>query len=409
MTALYSLGIRLYILALYLASPFNQKAKRMLSGRKNWVQKLKVQIDPASKYIWFHCSSLGEFEQGRPLIESAKRKFKNHKIVLSFFSPSGYEIRKNYEGADVVCYMPFDTRRNATIFIDLFKPEKVFFVKYEYWHFFLKTLQSNNIPTYLISAIFRENQVFFKWYGSWFRKILDSFTWMFVQDGASQKLLNSNGITKVSIAGDTRFDRVADIVRQKRSILLAESFKGDSNLLIAGSSWPADEAILCNFINQAKEDVKFIIAPHEVHKSHIEAIQSKLTVPFSVFSELDERTTHFDDKRVLIVDTIGILSSLYQYGDIGYIGGGFGVGIHNTLEAATYGMPVIFGPNYKKFREAVQLIECGGAFTISNEKEFNACLNHLLTNPKECMKSGKYAGDYVASNTGATRFILDHL
>lgn len=381
----------------------------MLSGRKNWVQKLKVQIDPASKYIWFHCSSLGEFEQGRPLIESAKRKFKNHKIVLSFFSPSGYEIRKNYEGADVVCYMPFDTRRNATIFIDLFKPEKVFFVKYEYWHFFLKTLQSNNIPTYLISAIFRENQVFFKWYGSWFRKILDSFTWMFVQDGASQKLLNSNGITKVSIAGDTRFDRVADIVRQKRSILLAESFKGDSNLLIAGSSWPADEAILCNFINQAKEDVKFIIAPHEVHKSHIEAIQSKLTVPFSVFSELDERTTHFDDKRVLIVDTIGILSSLYQYGDIAYIGGGFGVGIHNTLEAATYGMPVIFGPNYKKFREAVQLIECGGAFTISNETEFNACLNHLLTNPKECMKSGKYAGDYVASNTGATRFILDHL
>lgn len=409
MILLYSLGIKLYVALLYLVSPFNEKAKLMLSGRKDWQQDLKKNIDPKAKHLWFHCSSLGEFEQGRPLIEAIKSSHPEYKILLSFFSPSGFEIRKNYEGADVVCYLPFDSKKNASFFIDLVKPEKVFFIKYEFWYFFLKGLNDRHIPSYLVSAIFRKNQSFFKWYGSWFLKILKSFTFLFVQDDDSRERLESYGIENVITAGDTRFDRVADVLKQKKSIPIVETFKGNTKIIIAGSSWPADEDLLCAFINKSSNDGKFIIAPHEVHESHIQDIQSKLNVPYLTYSKIQEGSSGVEESKVLIIDTIGILSSLYQYGDIAYIGGGFGVGIHNTLEAATYGLPVIFGPNYRKFREAVQLIDCGGAFSIADGDELNLILTELLTEQKKCLKSGDESRNYVIANTGASKQILENV
>lgn len=406
---MYTFGIHFYIFILRIISPFHPKAKLMISGRKRWYERLEKVVDKDASYIWFHCSSLGEFEQGRPLIEAHKAKHPTKKIILSFFSPSGYEIRKNYDGADIVCYIPFDTAKNASRFIELVNPEKVFFVKYEYWYYFLTQLKSKNIPTYLVSAIFRENQIFFKGYGRWFRKILSSFTTIFVQDNDSKTLLSTINFSNVIVAGDTRFDRVADVVKLKKRIPVVEPFIGKSKIIIAGSSWPADEDLLCDYINQSSEDVKFIIAPHEVHESHIQNIQEKLNVSYVTYTKIRESSSKVADVKVLIIDTIGILSSLYQYGDIAYIGGGFGVGIHNTLEAATYGMPVIFGPNYKKFREAVQLISCGGAFSITSYENLSKKLDQLLYDMNYCQSSGRKAGQYVIENTGASEMILNHI
>ena len=405
MTLLYKIAIFLYSIIVRLVSPFNEKAGQFVRGRKNWKANLQNQIEKDARYIWFHCASLGEFEQGRPVIEEIKKQFPEFKIALTFFSPSGYEIRKNYEGADIISYLPLDTKTNAHTFIDIVKPEKVFFIKYEFWHFYITELKKQNIPLYIISAIFRENQQFFKntiW-GKWYRETLFKFEHFFVQNETSAELLESIGLNNISVAGDTRFDRVAAIVKAAKEIPVVEKFKGDSQLFIAGSTWKPDEELLIEFINQ-NPNIKFIIAPHEVSESNINRIHQLLKTPAISFSKIDK--TEIDNYQVLIIDSIGLLSSLYQYGNIAYIGGGFGVGIHNILEAATFGMPIVFGPNYKKFKEAVDLISNGGAFSITNFSELKSTFNNLISDKKLLKNSSENSKNYVAKNVGSTKIII---
>lgn len=405
MTLLYKIGIFLYSIAVRIVSIFNEKARQFVRGRKNWKANLQNQIERDARYIWFHSASLGEFEQGRPVIEEIKKQFPQYKIVLTFFSPSGYEIRKNYDGADIILYLPLDTKSNANTFIDIVKPEKVFFIKYEFWYFYIDELKRQNIPLYIISAIFRDNQQFFKntiW-GKWYRKTLFKFEHFFVQNETSAELLKSIGLNNISVAGDTRFDRVAAIVQAARKINVVEKFKGNNQLIIAGSTWKPDEELLIEFINQ-NENIKFIIAPHEVSDVNIKRIHQLLKKPAISFSKLVE--TEIDSYQVLIIDSIGLLSSLYQYGNIAYIGGGFGVGIHNILEAATFGMPIIFGPNYKKFKEAVDLISNGGAFSITNYSELESTFNRLKTDKKLFNNSSENSKNYVEKNVGSTKFII---
>ncbi len=405
MTLIYKIGIFFYSLLIRLVSPFNQKAKQFVVGRKNWKETLHSQIEKEARYIWFHCASLGEFEQGRPVIEEIKKRFPEYKIVLTFFSPSGYEIRKNYDGANIVSYLPMDTKANAQAFINMVKPEKVFFIKYEFWYFYISELKNQNIPLYLFSAIFRENQHFFKntpW-GKWFRKALFQFEHFFVQNKTSAELLKSIGLSNISVSGDTRFDRVATIARAAKKIPIVNKFKGDSQLIVAGSTWKPDEELLIEFINQNK-DVKFIIAPHEVSAININRIHQLLTKPAISFSNINEN--EIDQYQVLIIDSIGLLSSLYQYGNLAYIGGGFGVGIHNILEAATFGMPIVFGPNYKKFKEAVDLTSNGGAFSITNFIELNHTLKQLTSDKKVLYNASRISKDYVSKNVGSTKFII---
>jgi len=405
MTLLYKIGIFFYSLLIRLVSPFNEKAKQFVVGRKNWKEALHSQIEKEARYIWFHCASLGEFEQGRPVIEEIKQQFPEYKIVLTFFSPSGYEIRKNYDGANIVSYLPMDTKANAQAFINMVKPEKVFFIKYEFWYFYISELKNQNIPLYLFSAIFRENQHFFKntpW-GKWFRKALFQFEHFFVQNKTSAELLKSIGLSNISVSGDTRFDRVATIARAAKEIPIVNKFKGNSQLIVAGSTWKPDEELLIEFINQNK-DVKFIIAPHEVSAININRIHQLLTKPAISFSNINEN--EIDQYQVLIIDSIGLLSSLYQYGNLAYIGGGFGVGIHNILEAATFGMPIVFGPNYKKFKEAVDLTSNGGAFSITNFIELNHTLKQLTSDKKVLYNAYRISKDYVGKNVGSTKFII---
>ncbi|NQU52850.1 MAG: 3-deoxy-D-manno-octulosonic acid transferase [Bacteroidetes bacterium] len=405
MTLLYKIGIFFYSLLIRLVSPFNEKAKQFVVGRKNWKEALHSQIEKEARYIWFHCASLGEFEQGRPVIEEIKQQFPEYKIVLTFFSPSGYEIRKNYDGANIVSYLPMDTKANAQAFINMVKPEKVFFIKYEFWYFYISELKNQNIPLYLFSAIFRENQHFFKntpW-GKWFRKALFQFEHFFVQNKTSAELLKSIGLSNISVSGDTRFDRVATIARAAKEIPIVNKFKGNSQLIVAGSTWKPDEELLIEFINQNK-DVKFIIAPHEVSAININRIHQLLTKPAISFSNINEN--EIDLYQVLIIDSIGLLSSLYQYGNLAYIGGGFGVGIHNILEAATFGMPIVFGPNYKKFKEAVDLTSNGGAFSITNFIELNHTLKQLTSDKKVLYNAYRISKDYVGKNVGSTKFII---
>lgn len=411
MRIIYDIFLLLFTFVLYLLAPFNNKVKQMIQGRKLvWKQIAKAKEASGAKddkYFWVHCASLGEFEQGRPVIEGYKRKNPNTKILLTFFSPSGYEIRKNYEGADLVIYLPFDSAKNARRLLQELDVIGAVFVKYEFWFFYLRELNRLNIPTYSISSIFREKQVFFKWYGGWYRRLLSFFTTHYVQNKASKELLATIDITRVVVAGDTRFDRVADIVKQAKDLPQISSFKANKTLLVAGSTWPKDEEILSAHINGDKTDTKYVIAPHEVHESHITAICSQLNVPFQRYTQLDEST--LADAKVLIVDCIGVLSSVYRYGDIAYIGGGFGVGIHNTLEAATYGLPVMFGPNYSKFQEAVDLVRCQAAFSISNQREFSAKLDIFLEDTQILKYSSKAAAEYVLENTGASEFILSEM
>ncbi len=388
-----------------MVSPFNEKARHFVRGRKNWKANLQNQIEEDTRYIWFHCASLGEFEQGRPVIEEIKKQFPRYKIILTFFSPSGYEIRKNYDGADIVLYLPLDTKSNAHTFIDIVKPEKVFFIKYEFWYFYISELKKQNIPLYIISAIFRDNQLFFKntiW-GKWYRKTLFKVEHFFVQNETSAELLKSIRLNNISVAGDTRFDRVAAIVKAAKKIPVVEKFKGEAQLIIAGSTWKPDEELLIEFINQ-NESIKFIIAPHEVSDVNINRIHQLLKKPAISFSKLAE--TEIDNYQVLIIDSIGLLSSLYQYGSIAYIGGGFGVGIHNILEAATFGTPIIFGPNYKKFKEAVDLISNGGAFSITNYDELESNFNHLISDKELFNNSSENSKNYVEKNVGSTKFII---
>lgn len=405
MVFFYNIGIALYRLVAMLISPFNSKANLWHSGRKNWQSGISSKINPSDKPIWIHCSSLGEFEQGRPIIEAIKQRNAQQKIILTFFSPSGYEIRKNYQGADYVFYLPIDTRRNAAKFIKLVNPSAAIFVKYEFWYHYLNQLKRNNIPTYIVSAIFRPQQPFFKSYGLWYRRFLNNFTHLFVQDENSKLLLQGIGIKNVTVAGDTRFDRVLKIAEDAKSLPLVERFCADKRIIVAGSTWPKDEDILQAYFNVQNSDLRLIIAPHEVHESHITEIVSKFGAQNCV-RYTQAKIENVDSAKVLIIDTIGILSSVYRYAHLAYIGGGFGVGIHNTLEAAAYGIPVVFGPNYKHFREAVELIERGAGFTIANADELKMVFDKLLSDIDFLTQSSSDAKKYVLTGKGSAEKIL---
>ena len=467
MKSLYNIAIWFYALAVRIVAIFNPKVRLMWQGEKIAFAHIESKLNKGDRVVWVHAASLGEFEQGRPLIEKLKKENPEYKILLTFFSPSGYEVRKNYAGADVIAYLPLDTARNAKRFVELIKPEKVVFVKYEFWLNYLSELRKKGVDTYIISAIFRPNQVFFKWYGGIFREGLKAFKTLFVQNKASKELLKEIGVENVIVAGDTRFDRVADIAAAAKRLEIVESFVGvkneelemrnegvDSHLpvLVVGSSWSPDEDLLVQYINERAGRMKMIIAPHEVREERIKELTEKLTCKYILYSEVQkflaednnltrkklshtECTEHtenadaspalgtellgkkqddyetfefqlsnFNTFDVLVVNTIGVLSSVYQYGQVAYIGGGFGVGIHNTLEAAAWGMPVVFGPNYHKFQEAKELIECGAGRSITNYEECAKALDEFFE--KNAVAS-KVAAEYVASHTGATKMIYD--
>ncbi|MDR3262455.1 MAG: 3-deoxy-D-manno-octulosonic acid transferase [Tannerella sp.] len=404
----YTFALHLYAFSIELASFFMRKARMTRLGQWRTNGILREQIDRNAKYIWFHAASLGEFEQGRPVMETLRKRYPHYKILLTFFSPSGYEVRKNYDGADVICYLPFDTPYKVRKFLTLANPVMAVFIKYEFWLNYLLELKRRNIPTYLISAIFRREQFFFKRYGKWYRQVLFCYDRLFVQDKASARLLAEYGITRVSICGDTRFDRVLAVQRQARLLPVVGEFVGNGNqsMLVAGSTWPQDEEILLAYFN-AHPEVKLIIAPHEIHREHLIDIESKLKRPSIRLSETNDQSV--TDKDCLIIDSFGQLSSIYRCGRIAYIGGGFGKGIHNTLEAAVYGIPVIFGPNYRKFREAKELIAAGGGFSVTDEAGFAFRMNDLVTHPESCLQAGRIAGDYVQKNSGVTDKILKEI
>ena len=405
MRLIYDLGIRLYYLLILLAFAFNVKARQWIRGRKGLMKKIKSTIDPALPLIWFHCSSLGEFEQGRPLIESIRKRDPGRNILLTFYSPSGYEIRKDYPGADFVFYLPLDTRKNARRFLRLLNIEKAYFIKYEFWYHLLTRLKAQNVPAYLVSGIFRKEQVFFRPWGKWFRKILVCFDHLFVQQQSSLDLLKRIGIQNISLAGDTRFDRVQTIVHGIKKDPRFASFAGSTPTIIAGSTWPQDEELLVRFINQTDRPIKWIIAPHEIHESGINRLTGQLNKKCQRYTSLTD--SDLLQTIVIIIDTIGILSSLYQYGKVAYIGGGFGKGIHNTLEAATFGLPVIFGPRYQKFQEAVELVATQAAYPVLDYASFDAILSNLLDDRHFLNTSGESARKLVLDNLGATEQILD--
>lgn len=408
---LYTAAIQLYALTVSAVAPFHKKARLMRAGQAQTAAILREKIDRQAKYIWFHASSLGEFEQGRPMIEQIRKVHPEYKILLTFFSPSGYEVRKNYAGADVVCYLPFDTPGRVEQFLDLANPAMAIFIKYEFWGNYLHALQQRGIPVYIISAIFRREQLFFQWFGKPYRKMLDCFNHLFVQDERSKALLEEYGIRNVTVAGDTRFDRVIDVYHQAKQIPVVERFvegnKGQAALVfVAGSSWPEDEAIFIPYFERHPE-MKLIIAPHEIHEGHLKSIEARLHRPTIRLSQATEQNVA--DKDCLIVDSFGLLSSLYRYGQIAYIGGGFGAGIHNTLEAAVYGMPVLFGPRFQKFKEAKDLIAVGGAFTFDNAPTFASRMDTLLSTPEALQQSSQAAGHFVQSHGGATATILQKI
>jgi len=377
MNCIYTTGIYFYRFLIFIASLFNSKAKQWIVGRKDLMLNLKKSISHSDRIAWFHCASLGEFEQGRPLIEAYKQVNPTVKILLTFFSPSGFEIRRNYDQADYVFYLPIDTPPNAKSFINIIRPEIVFFIKYEFWFNYLKVLHKKSIPVYVISAVFRSEQYFFKWYGKWARKHLKNINHFFVQDKQSAKILKENGFSQVTLSGDTRFDRVASIAAHNKLFEQIRFFSKDALTLIAGSTWPADEEVIAKFINNPTNNIRLIIAPHEVNREHIAQLKNLFTVSCTCFSETNEQSQI--KSKVLIIDSIGILSHVYQYGDIAYIGGGFGKGIHNILEAATFGLPILFGPNFQKFNEAKELIELGAAFTINNFQAFSDTMNEFIS------------------------------
>ncbi len=405
MVIFYNLAIYVYGIIIRIFSSFNDKAALFVTGRKGWHDQLKTKISQDERYIWFHCASLGEFEQGRPVIEEVKLHFPEYKILLTFFSPSGYEIRKNYTGADLVSYLPLDTPGNARKFLDITRPEKAIFVKYEYWYNFLREIKKRDIPVFVFSANFRRKQHFFSAYpwSGWYRKMLGNFDRIFVQSSESAELLKSFGITRVTVSGDTRFDRVAKIAESAKELPVVEKFKNNCQLIITGSTWKPDEELIIRFINQ-NEGIKYIIAPHEVSESNINRIVQLLKKPSVRFSQLTEQNALTSD--VIVIDSIGLLSSLYKYGEIAFIGGGFGVGIHNILEAATFGLPVVFGPNHEKFIEARELKSLGGAFCIENFNDLETIFRTLLNDREKRMKASLVAVDYVKNNLGATALII---
>ena len=414
---IYNIVIYFVLWGIAIASLFNEKVRKMWRGEREAFKILKQKVDPNAKYIWFHAASLGEFEQGRPLMERIRKEYPQYKILLTFYSPSGYEVRKNYEGADIICYMPVDTRLNAIRFLRLVRPVMAFFIKYEFWSNFLHILKHRNIPTYSVSSIFREDQVFFKWYGRNYAGVLKCFTRFFVQNEESKRLLEGIGITAVDVVGDTRFDRVLQIKEAAKQLPICEAFRTgvassqsadvphhDFKVFVAGSSWPPDENIFIPFFNE-HEDWRLLIAPHVIAEEHLKLILS-LIKGKKVVRYTQTTPEEAAEADVLIIDCFGLLSSMYNYGDVAYIGGGFGVGIHNTLEAAVWNMPVIFGPNNKKFQEAQGLLKSGGGFEINTYEDFSSLMSSLMNDETFLKQAGDKAGAFVAHLAGATDKVL---
>lgn len=402
---LYNLIVQIAAFLLKIVAVISPKIKLFVEGRKLVFEILQTNISPNDKTIWFHAASLGEYEQGLPVIEKIKIKYPNHKIVLSFFSPSGYEVRKNNLIADVTVYLPLDTKKNAINFLSFVHPEMVFFIKYEYWPNYLTELAKQKVPTYLISGIFRKKQLFFKWYGGFYRSALNTFTYFFVQNESSKKLLIELGINNVAISGDTRFDRVAAILEKDNSLDFIESFKNDTLTIVVGSSWPKDESLLIDFINQTSKKIKFIIAPHNIKEDQIQELKNSISKKVVLYSE--KETKNPADFDVFIIDTIGILTKIYSYADIAYVGGGFGnPGVHNILEPATFGVPIVIGPNYSHFEEATALVNMGGCISISNNYEFVDALSNLIANEDVRHEKGHICSTFVQMNTGATAIIM---
>lgn len=414
---IYNIVIYFVLWGIAIASLFNEKVRKMWRGEREAFKILRQKVDPNAKYIWFHAASLGEFEQGRPLMERIRKDYPQYKILLTFYSPSGYEVRKNYEGADIICYMPVDTRLNAIRFLRLVRPVMAFFIKYEFWSNFLHILKHRNIPTYSVSSIFREDQVFFKWYGRNYAGVLKCFTRFFVQNEESKRLLEGIGITAVDVVGDTRFDRVLQIKEAAKQLPICEAFRTgvassqsadvphhDFKVFVAGSSWPPDENIFIPFFNEHK-DWRLLIAPHVIAEEHLKLILS-LIKGKKVVRYTQTTPEEAAEADVLIIDCFGLLSSMYNYGDVAYIGGGFGVGIHNTLEAAVWNMPVIFGPNNKKFQEAQGLLKSGGGFEINTYEDFSGLMSSLMNDETFLKQAGDKAGTFVAHLAGATDKVL---
>ena len=418
---MYNVAIYLYLLGVAVCSLFSKKVRKMWKGERRAVRELRQKVDPEAQYVWFHAASLGEFEQGRPLIEELRRRHPQYKILLTFFSPSGYEVRKDYPGADIVTYLPLDTIANARRFLRAIRPVMAFFIKYEFWYNYLHILKHRHVPVYSVSSIFRPGQVFFRWYGSEYGRVLRCFTHFFVQNQVSKDLLAKLKITDVSIVGDTRFDRVLQIKQQAKVLPVIEQFKSSGKVFVAGSSWLPDEEIFIPYFLKEKPDWKLIIAPHKIDEDHLQQIekllegrrvvrytemmkcQSPATNPQSPLTETPS------EADVLIIDCFGLLSSIYRYADIAYVGGGFGVGIHNLPEAAVWGVPVFFGPNNQRFQEAQDLKECGGGVEIADYGDFRSKMEAFAGDPSKCEEAGRRAANYIKEKSGATEKVLTAL
>lgn len=405
---MYNIVIYIYLIGVAIASCFNKKVKKMWAGERQAIKVLREKVDPNARYIWFHAASLGEFEQGRPLMEYLRKTHPEYKILLTFFSPSGYEVRKNYEGADIICYLPLDTIRNARRFLRAIKPVMAFFIKYEFWYNYLHILQHRGVPTYSVSSIFRPDQIFFQWYGKGYGRVLKCFTHFFVQNIESKNLLGKLDIHDVEVVGDTRFDRVLQIKEASKQLPIVEKFtENASKVFIAGSSWLPDEEVFLKYFNLHK-DWKLIVAPHVIGEDHLaqifELLKGRRVVHYTEATEENVK-----DAEVLIIDCFGLLSSIYHYGTISYVGGGFGVGIHNVLEAAVWDIPVIFGPNNKRFQEAQGLIMAGGGFEINDYQSFRDLMMRFETDEMFLQTSKKHAGEFVKGRAGATEKIMGSL
>lgn len=405
---MYNIAIYIYLIGVAIASCFNKKVKKMWAGERQALKVLREKVDPNARYIWFHAASLGEFEQGRPLMEYLRKTHPEYKILLTFFSPSGYEVRKNYEGADIICYLPLDTIRNARRFLRAIKPVMAFFIKYEFWYNYLHILQHRGVPTYSVSSIFRPDQIFFQWYGKGYGRVLKCFTHFFVQNIESKNLLGKLDIHDVEVVGDTRFDRVLQIKEASKQLPIVEKFTENiSKVFIAGSSWLPDEEVFLKYFNLHK-DWKLIVAPHVIGEDHLaqifELLKGRRVVRYTEATEENVK-----DAEVLIIDCFGLLSSIYHYGTISYVGGGFGVGIHNVLEAAVWDIPVIFGPNNKRFQEAQGLIMAGGGFEINDYQSFRDLMMRFETDEMFLQTSKKHAGEFVKGRAGATEKIMGSL
>lgn len=436
---MYNIAIYIYLIGVAIGSLFNKKIKKMWRGEREAVDLLKEKVDPTAKYVWFHAASLGEFEQGRPLIEQLRATHPEYKILLTFFSPSGYEVRKNYEGADIVCYLPLDTIRNARRFLRAVHPVMAFFIKYEFWYNYLHILRHRGVPVYSVSSNFRPGQVFFKWYGRNYAKVLHCITHFFVQNEVSLQLLKGIGIDEATVVGDTRFDRVLQIKEQAKKLPIVEAFKGINGkgdackgalaedackedlsedackgdlsengckgckVFVAGSSWQPDEDIFIRFFND-HPDWKLIIAPHVIGEDHLAYILDKLQMKAVRYTQATEQSAA--EARCLIIDCFGLLSTIYRYGEIAYVGGGFGVGIHNVPEAAVWGVPVLFGPNNKRFQEAQDLLACKGSFEVTDYDSFNTIISRLISDDKFRHQCGEASANYVKSRSGATDIIM---